>query len=144
MHQHPAIQLFEELLIPAPSGSEQGVAEIIRNKLSSMGFPHETDPAGNVLVRLAGYDPNAALFIFAAHMDEIGMVVTRIEANGDLGITRSGGLYPWKLGEGPVEILGDKKAQTDMDDFSVQIYQYFTNKFSTGQIKLEYRNAAEW
>jgi putative aminopeptidase FrvX len=35
------------------------------------------------------------------------MVVTKIEPDGSLRVARSGGLYPWKLGEGPVEIVGD-------------------------------------
>ena len=43
-----------------------------------------------------------------------------------------------------IEILGDKKAETDMDSFSVTIYQYFTGKFPSGKITLEYRNAQEW
>jgi putative aminopeptidase FrvX len=45
-------------------------------------------------------------------MDEIGMVVTRVEADGTLRVDRSGGLYPWKLGEGPVEVLGDHGSVT--------------------------------
>ena len=40
-------------------------------------------------------------------MDEIGMVVTGIEDDGALTVDRSGGLYPCKLGEGPVDIVGD-------------------------------------
>jgi putative aminopeptidase FrvX len=43
-------------------------------------------------------------------MDEIGMVVTRIETDGKLQVTRSGGLHPWKLGEGSVDIFGDKES----------------------------------
>ena len=34
------------------------------------------------------------------------MVIKGIEENGDLRATRLGGLYPAKLGEGPVDILG--------------------------------------
>jgi putative aminopeptidase FrvX len=109
MPQHPAIELFEELLVPSLSGSEQGVAEIVRDRLAQIGYEHETDPAGNVVVQLPGRDPEAPLYVFAAHMDEIGMVVTRIEENGDLRVTRSGGLHPWKLGEGPLDILGDRE-----------------------------------
>jgi putative aminopeptidase FrvX len=108
MRQHPAIKLFEELLVPSLSGSENGVAGIIQDKLRSIDSTSETDDAGNVIVRLRGRDPKAPLFVFAAHTDEIGMVVTRIEDNGDLSVTRSGGLYPWKLGEGPLDIFGDR------------------------------------
>ena len=47
----------------------------------------------------------------------------------------------WNL---QLEIIGFKKTDTDMDDFSVQIYNYFTNKFDSGQIALEYRRKVEW
>ncbi|MBX2999982.1 MAG: M20/M25/M40 family metallo-hydrolase [Caldilineaceae bacterium] len=104
---HPALTLFTELLVAAPSGREEWVAEIVRRKLEEWGYDCETDPAGNVLVRLAGSNPNAPTICYAAHMDEIGMVVTAIDENGDLRVDRSGGLYPWKMGEGPVEIIGD-------------------------------------
>jgi len=38
-------------------------------------------------------------------MDEIALLVRRVEPNGTLAVTSLGGLYPWKLGEGPVDIL---------------------------------------
>lgn len=103
---HPALTLFRDLLVPAPSGREEGIAAVVRQKLDGLGLAHETDPSGNVLVRLPGQE-DGPLACYAAHMDEIGMVVTGIEENGDLRVDRSGGLYPWKLGEGPVEIVGD-------------------------------------
>lgn len=103
-----AMDLFTELLsVPSPSGREEGVAQIVRARLDEWGVAHETDPAGNVLVRLPGQRADSPLCCLAAHMDEIGFVVTRIEEDGTLRVDRSGGLYPWKLGEGPVEILGD-------------------------------------
>jgi len=109
MTDHPALTLFTELLaVPSPSGREERVAQIVRDKLDSWGYPYRTDGAGNVTVRLVGRQPDAPLCCIAAHMDEIGFVVTDIEADGSLRVDRSGGLYPWKLGEGPVEIVGDE------------------------------------
>ena len=106
---HPALTLFTELLAaPAPSSREEGVAALVRAKLDGWGYTHQTDGAGNVCVRLAGRKPDGPLCCFASHMDEIGMVVTRVEADGSLRVDRSGGLYAWKHGEGPVEILGDE------------------------------------
>jgi len=106
---HPALSLFTELLaVPSPSGREERVAQIVRSKLEAWGYPHRTDGAGNLTVRLEGRQPDAPLCCLAAHMDEIGFVVTRIEPDGSLRVDRSGGLYPWKLGEGPVEIVGDE------------------------------------
>ena len=107
---HPALSLFNEILaVPSPSGREERVAQIIRDRLDAWGYDHDTDGAGNVMVRLQGRRPEAPLCMFAAHMDEIGLVVTRIEPGGWLQVDRSGGLYPWKIGEGPVEIVGDKE-----------------------------------
>jgi len=103
-----ALDLFKELLAaPSPSGREEGVAQIVRTKLDQIGFDHETDGAGNLLVRLGGQEVDGPLICYAAHMDEIGMVVTSITPTGDLLVDRTGGLFPWKLGEGPVEVLGD-------------------------------------
>lgn len=100
--------LTDLLAIPSPSGREEKTREYIKSKLAEIGFGHETDPAGNLLVRIIGRDPNGPLTIVAAHMDEISMVVTGIESNGDLKVTNSGGLVPCKLGETPVEILSDR------------------------------------
>ncbi|MEM7537081.1 MAG: M20/M25/M40 family metallo-hydrolase [Chloroflexota bacterium] len=113
---HPSLTLFKQLLaVHAPSSMENvhnGIADVVRSILDEMGYAHETDNAGNVLVRLAGADPDAPLCCIAAHMDEIGMVVTNIADDGSLLVARSGGLHPWKLGEGPVDILGDHATVT--------------------------------
>ena len=104
----PGLTLFEELLeIPAPAGFEGPMAEFLVEKLKGWGFEPSLDDAGNVIVRVEGTKEDAPLVCLAAHIDEIDMVVTRIEEDGALRVTRSGGLHPWKLGEGPVEILGD-------------------------------------
>ena len=108
--EHPALRLFSATLaVPSPSGAEERLANIIREQLAACGYDCRTDAAGNVTVRLEGREKAAPLCCIAAHMDEIGMAVTRIEADGSLRVDRSGGLYPWKLGEGPVEILGDNE-----------------------------------
>jgi putative aminopeptidase FrvX len=110
MINHPAVKLLAELLaIPAPSGREEGIAAWVQHQLAEMGYAYESDAAGNVLVRLDGRQATAPLCVFASHMDEIGFVVTRIEADGRLRVDRSGGLLPWKLGESPVQILGDEE-----------------------------------
>lgn len=105
---HPALVLFRALLaVPAPSGFEQGIAQLVRTHVQELGYTSTTDGAGNVIVRIPGKRADAPLVCLAAHTDEIGFVVTRVEADGTLRVNRSGGLYPWKHGEGPVEVLGD-------------------------------------
>lgn len=110
---HPGLVLFRHLLtVPAPSGREAGMAQLVRAELDALGYAHETDPAGNVLVRIAGSAADGPLCCLASHMDEIGMVVTQVHGDGTLSVDRSGGLFPWKIGEGPVTVLGDGEAIT--------------------------------
>lgn len=106
--EHPALSLFAELLsVPAPSGQEHMIARIIQQKLDTLGYPHTVDGSGNISVQLKGQQPDTPKCMIAAHIDEIAIVVTRIEDDGTLQVSRSGGMIPWKLGERPVEILGD-------------------------------------
>lgn len=106
--KHAFVTLFRELLaVPAPGGREEMLAAIIRKKIEALGYVSETSPSGNLVVRLKGRKANAPTVALAAHMDELAMTVTKIEKDGALRLVPSGGLYPWKLGEAPVEIVGD-------------------------------------
>jgi len=109
IQDHEALSLFADLLVPSPSGREERLAQIIRDKLEAWGYACQSDGSGNVWLRLEGQLPGASLCCLAAHMDEIGIVVTGIEPDGQLRVSASGGLYPWKLGEGPITLVGDQE-----------------------------------
>jgi len=105
---HEGLRLFTELLdIPSPSGFEHRTSAWIAEKAASWGFEPTTDDAGNVLVQVTGEVEDGPLVCLAAHTDELAMVVTQVESDGALRVTRSGGLFPWKVGERAVEILGE-------------------------------------
>jgi putative aminopeptidase FrvX len=109
--QHPDLCLLADLLqIPAPSGREERMAAEIARRISTLGCQAQTDPQGNVWTTIEGSDPSLGAVAFASHMDELAMVITAIEPDGRLRVQRSGGLHPWKLGECPVEIVGDGEA----------------------------------
>lgn len=106
--QHPALELFVDLLAhPSPSSMERKLADRVCQHLRQWGYAPQRDGCGNVWVRLEGRTADGPLVCYAAHMDEIGLAVHAIEPDGRLRVSRSGGLFPWKLGETPVEILGD-------------------------------------
>ncbi len=118
MRDFSVLGLLEELLaVPAPSGWEAGMAALIQDMLRQIGYESEVDAAGNVLVRVNGRQPTTSSTIFASHMDEIGFVVTAVEADGNLHARQSGCLLPWKLGESPVQILGDQETITGVLSF---------------------------
>lgn len=100
---------FKSLLYtPSPSSRERGLAKVICQQVTEMGYACTQDAGGNVLVEVKGQSPELPVWCYAAHMDEIGMVITEVPQNGRLRVTRSGGLFPWKLGETPVEVMGDR------------------------------------
>ena len=131
--EHAGLELFERLLdIPSPPGFERPMAEFLARWLQEHGFAPEIDPAGNVLVRLAGQNADAPLTCYAAHTDEIAMAVRKIEADGSLRVTRSGGLFAWKLGETPVDILGRRGSVRGVVSFG------------SGHSKMDAEQGATW
>jgi putative aminopeptidase FrvX len=89
---HTGLRLFSKLLgIPAPSGHEDRMVAFLDAELKRLGYEPEVDPAGNVLVRLEGRSSDRPVCCIAAHMDEIGLVVTAIAPNGALHVDRLGG-----------------------------------------------------
>ena len=109
---HEVLALMSELLdVPSPPGREGGWGPLVRGKVEAMGYAAETDPSGNVVVRLGGGEgeqAGLAPIMVAAHLDEIALVVTGIEADGRLKVDRTGGLFAGKTGERIVEIIGDE------------------------------------
>ncbi len=104
----PHLLLLGELLqIPAPSGREERMAARVMQHLEALGGAPGLDPQGNVWVEVAGRQPELGRVALASHLDEIAAVITAIEPDGQLRVQRSGGLYPWKLGEGPMVIVGE-------------------------------------
>jgi putative aminopeptidase FrvX len=99
-------ELSRMLQIPCPSGREERMAAHLTARLQQLGAEPRKDNQGNLWVELPGRESGPGVAI-ASHIDEIAMVVTAIEADGKLRVQRSGGLYPFKLGEGPVVLVGD-------------------------------------
>ncbi len=98
------LDLLQELVAaPGPPGQESLVREVLIKHIDKLGYEHSTDAKGNLIVRL-GKSANSKVVV-TAHMDEIALFVRQINPDGTLKVAPLGGIFPWKLGEGPVSIL---------------------------------------
>ncbi len=90
-----------------PPGEEDEVTQWLTATLTSLNVKHHVDAKGNV-VAILGPDNDGAPIAVMAHMDEIALMVTHVEKDGLLRVAPLGGVYPWKWGEGAVEVLAPK------------------------------------
>ena len=103
-----ALELVRELTqLPGPPGQEKLVRDAVAAHADRLGCVHDTDARGNLLLSVpgAGRLPDAPDIVVMAHLDEIALLVVRVESDGRLVVTNLGGVFPWKWGEGPVQIL---------------------------------------
>ncbi|TXC85410.1 M42 family metallopeptidase [Luteibaculum oceani] len=80
---------------PGVPGHEQKIRDIVRRELDGLGFELSVDNMGNLTAFKAGKDARNAMV--AAHMDEIGFIVTHIDDNGFLKFHPLGGFDPKTL-----------------------------------------------
>ena len=76
---------------PSPTGSEEQVASLVRRRLSGVADEIQTNTMGSVHAVLEGAADGPSLML-AAHMDEIGLMVTYISDDGFLSVAAVGGV----------------------------------------------------
>ncbi len=80
-----------------PSGSEQKVREIIQDQVIPYCDHVEIDPLGSLHAVRKGTGSGGQRVMLAAHMDEIGLMVSHIDKNGFGRFTRLGGVHAQTL-----------------------------------------------
>ncbi len=115
--------LSEATVLPGLPGREAKVAEYIAAQFEPLADDVRMDVMHNVMARHGQGGPRILL---AAHQDEIGLVVSRIEKDGALRLTRSGGVDPrilpasevvvWTKGGPMMGIVGAKAPHLLTDD----------------------------
>jgi putative aminopeptidase FrvX len=101
-----------------PSGSEGAVRDLIRTELEASGLlkrkgcQASVDALGNLVVLRKGSGGGRRVMV-AAHMDEIGVVVTHVDEKGFLRFSNIGGVRPLNLNgsrvrfaDGTVGVIG--------------------------------------
>lgn len=98
-------ELIRELIAPlGPPGEEGAIREVVAERMRGLGYAPETDAKGNLFVTVNAERAGPAVLV-TAHLDEIALMITQIEADGKIRTAAYGGSYPWKWGEGPMTIL---------------------------------------
>ena len=77
---------------PSPTGFEEPAAALVRERLADVADEVATDTMGSVRAVLEGRDAGAPSLMLAAHMDEIGLMVTYISDEGFLSVASLGGV----------------------------------------------------
>lgn len=75
------------------SGYEKEVREFIKDAIKNYSDEISVDALGNLIVYKKGIGTNKKKIMLAAHMDEIGMQVTKVEENGMIKVKSLGFLW---------------------------------------------------
>lgn len=88
--------ILEELrhltAIPALSGMEDRMITEMVNRFKPLADNVEVDNLGNVTATFKGKDKNSPRLLIFAHIDELGLMVTKVESDGFLRFDRIGGV----------------------------------------------------
>ena len=87
---------------PGPSGYEKQIRDVIQEEIGAFSDEIRVDALGNLIARKGS---GGKRFMIAAHMDEIGIIVTHVDKNGFIRFTNIGGVFPRYCPSGRVRFL---------------------------------------
>jgi endoglucanase len=79
-----------------PSGFEGQIRDLVHSEIEAFADEITVDPLGNLIAFNKG-DGSGLKIMIAAHLDEIGLMVSHITEKGFLRFTKIGGIYPHTL-----------------------------------------------
>jgi len=88
-----------------PSGYESKVRSVIEQELAPYVDEIQVDKLGNLIARKGQKTEKGKSIMLAAHMDEIGLMVTHVDDNGFARFTKIGGVYPRNTAGGRVRFM---------------------------------------
>ena len=103
------IELLKDLCrLGGVSGNEDQVRDYIRAQAQPWASSIRTDALGNLIVFKKGKKPTGNKLLLAAHMDEVGVIITRITDEGFLKFDFVGGVDR-RVAIGKPVLIGDKQ-----------------------------------
>jgi putative aminopeptidase FrvX len=102
-----------------PSGYETQARSIIQKELKGSVDATHVDKLGNLIAHIKGRGPKV---MFAAHMDEIGVVTSYVDKNGFIRFSNVGGFFPVhsltariRFENGTMGVIGEERRKSMND-----------------------------
>jgi endoglucanase len=92
---HELLKQLSELY--GPSGYEDAVRQTLKEMVLDYAAEAQVDALGNLIVRAKAGTEGGKKIMLAAHMDEIGLIISYIDKKGFLRFNRIGGVSPLTL-----------------------------------------------
>ena len=87
------LEQFKNLLaIDSTTGQYREIQDYVTEEIRRLGFPAETTHKGGVIADLGGEGND---LVITAHLDDIGLMVRKVNPDGTLNLCSVGGLYPF-------------------------------------------------
>lgn len=91
--------------IPAPSSREDELRALVQKIVKPYADEIRVDALGNLIVRKGQASSKGKRVLLAAHLDEIGLIVSHVDANGFARFSAVGGFHPHRLVGARVKFL---------------------------------------
>lgn len=101
--------------ITSPSGYESRIRAAVREEVEPFADEVRVDALGNLIVRKGQRGANGMRIMLAAHIDEIGVIVTHVDADGFVRFTTLGGVRPHTCVGGRVRFLNGLSGVISME-----------------------------
>jgi len=99
----PLIQKLVET--QGPSGYENQIRSVVREEVEPYADALHVDALGNLIIQKGKGSADGIKIMLAAHIDEIGIMVTQVDENGFVRFTTLGGVRPYNCVGGRVKFL---------------------------------------
>lgn len=101
--------------VPGPSGYESAIRESIREMVKPYVEEMRVDAMGNLIARIGKKSKDGLRVMVAAHMDEIGVMVSHVEKNGLVRFSNIGAVLPRYLPGSRVLFLNGTRGVINSD-----------------------------
>ncbi len=109
----PLIQKLVET--QGPSGYEGQIRAVVRSEIEPYVDDLQVDALGNLIARKGAGSAEGIKIMLAAHIDEIGVMVTQVDENGFARFTTLGGVRPHTCLGGRVKFLNGASGVISME-----------------------------